>query len=133
MIDLLDTNVVVRFLTADGDEKYESLYPFFEFLEKGKRRVELKLIVLFQIIFVLKSFYQVPKEKVAEGMLDLLKYKGIFIKEKKTVQRTLELWRDCRNEIVDCYLVACLEKNDQMTLYSYDRGFDRFGIKRMEP
>lgn len=133
MIDLLDTNVIVRFFTAEENEKYKSLYPFFESLEKGRKRVELKLIILFQTIFVLKSFYQVPKEKIASGILDLLKYKGIFIKEKKTAQRTLELWRDCNTEVVDCYLAACLEKDDQITLYSYDRGFDRFNIKRIEP
>ena len=133
MTDLLDTNVIVGFLMADEDEKYKNLYPFFESLEKGERRVELKVIVLFQVIFVLKSFYKIPKEKIAEGMLDLLRYKGIFIKEKKIVLRMLEMWRDFNTEIVDCYLTVCMEKDDQMTLYSYDRGFDRFDVRRIEP
>lgn len=133
IISLLDTNVIIRFLISDKSIKYKKLYRFFESLEQGEIQVELKLIVLFQVIFVLKSFYNVPKIDIAEGMLDLLEYKGISIKEKKTVRRTLELWRDKNLEIVDCYLVASLESNPRNLLYGYDRDFDKFKISRKEP
>ena len=133
MIALLDTNVLVRFLTADKSKKYKKLYAFFEALERGEIRVELKLIVLLQVIFVLKSFYEVPKAAIAAEMLEFLKYKGITIREKKKVKRTLELWREKKVEIVDCYLIACLETDSQNLLYSYDRDFDRFKINRKEP
>lgn len=133
MIALLDTNVLIRFLTVDKSKKYKKLYAFFETLERGETRVELKLIVLFQVIFVLKSFYKVPKEAIATEMLELLKYKGITIREKKIVKRTLELWREKNVEIVDCYLIACLETDSQNLLYSYDRDFDKFKINRKEP
>ena len=133
MIALLDTNVLIRFLTADKSPKNRKLYSFFKALEQGEKRVELKLIILFQSVFVLKSFYKVPKEHIAEGMKDLIKYKGITIKEKTIVQRTLELWRDNNIEIVDCYLVACSEGDTQNLLYSYDRDFDKFKISRKEP
>jgi len=62
MISLLDTNVIIRFLTADESPKYKTLYSFFQSLEHGQTRVELKLIVLFQVIFILKSFYRLIKE-----------------------------------------------------------------------
>jgi len=133
MIALLDTNVLLRFLTSDKSKKYKRLYEFFESLERGGMRVELKLIVLFQVIFVLKSFYNVPKGDIASGIQNILKYKGISIKEKKIVQRTLELWSKKNVEIVDCYLIACLEKDSQNLLYSYDRDFDKFEVNRKEP
>jgi predicted nucleic-acid-binding protein len=133
MIALLDTNVLIRFLTLDKGTKYRSLYNFFESLERGEMLVELKLIVLFQVIYVLKSFYRVPKGQIVSGLMDLLKYKGITIKEKKIAQRALDLWREKNVEIVDCYLIACLEKDAQNILYSYDRDFDKFKINRKEP
>jgi predicted nucleic-acid-binding protein len=67
MTPLLDTNVLVRFLTSDRSPKYRGLYIFFQGLERGEHRVELKLVVLFQTIFVLKSFYKVPKQDIADG------------------------------------------------------------------
>jgi predicted nucleic-acid-binding protein len=133
MIALLDTNVLIRFLTVDKNKKYRKLYSFFESLENGDIRVELKLIVLFQVIYVLKSFFKVPKKEIASGIADLIKYKGITIKEKKIVNRTLKLWREKNVEIVDCYLVACLEKDAQSIIYSYDRDFDQFKVNRKEP
>jgi predicted nucleic-acid-binding protein len=133
MTALLDTNVLIRFLTSDKTEKLRGVYALFESLEQGDLRVELKLIVLFQVVFVLKSFYSVPREDIAAGMLGILEYKGIIVKEKKIVRRTIELWRDSKLDIVDCYLVACLEGDRQNILYSYDRDFDKFKINRKEP
>ena len=133
MIALLDTNVIVRFLVSDKSPKYQNLYSFFEALENGSMMVELKLIVLFQLIFVLKSFYKVPKEQIANGVTDLLKYKGISVKNKSVIRRMLEIWRNNNLDIVDCYLIASLEGDTQNLLYSYDRDFDKFNINRKEP
>ncbi|MDL1986436.1 MAG: PIN domain-containing protein [Deltaproteobacteria bacterium] len=133
MMALLDTNILIRFLTSDETQKFRGIYTLFESLEQGDLRVELKLIVLFQVIFVLKSFYSVPREEMATGMLGILKYKGIIVKEKKIVRRTIELWHDSKLDIVDCYLIACLEGDRQNILYSYDRDFDKFKINRKEP
>jgi len=133
MMALLDINILIRFLTSDETQKFRGVYTLFESLEQGDLRVELKLIVLFQVIFVLKSFYSVPREEIATGMLGILKYKGIIVKEKKIVRRTIELWHDSKLDIVDCYLIACLEGDRQNILYSYDRDFDKFKINRKEP
>ena len=133
MISLLDTNVIVRFLTGNTDEKFKGVYDFFQDIEQGKISVELKLIVLFQTIFVLKSYYKVPKGKIVKAMKGLLKLKGLKIIEKKTVVNMMDIWESNRIEIVDAYLIACLEKNSQNILYSYDKDFDKFKIKRNEP
>lgn len=133
MIALLDTNVLIRFLTSDKTQRFRGVYTLFESLERGDLRVELKLIVLFQAVFVLKSFYSVPIKDIATGMLDILEYKGIIVKEKRIVRRTLTLWHDNKLDIVDCYLIACLEGDRQNILYSYDRDFNKFEINRKEP
>jgi len=130
---LIDTNVLIRFLTNDRRPKYKTLYAFFDSLEKGEIKAELKLIVLFQTIFVLKSYYEVPKNRIAKALIAILKFKGIRIKEKKIVTRALHLWDNHNIEIVDCYLIACLENDDQHILYSYDRDFDKHAILRREP
>jgi predicted nucleic-acid-binding protein len=133
MIALLDTNVLIRFLTSDKTKKFRGVYTLFEFLEQGDFRVELKLIVLFQVVFVLKSFYSIPRKDIANGMLGILEYKGIVVKEKRIVRRTIELWHGSKLDIIDCYLIACLEGDRQNILYSYDRDFDKFEINRKEP
>jgi predicted nucleic-acid-binding protein len=133
MMALLDTNVLIRFLTSDKTKKFRGVYTLFESLEQGDLRVELKLIVLFQVVFVLRSFYSVPREDVATAMLGILQYRGIIVKEKKVVRRMIELWQDSKLDIVDCYLIACLEGDKQNILFSYDNDFDKFKINRKAP
>jgi predicted nucleic-acid-binding protein len=133
MTRLLDTNVLIRFLTTDKNKKFKGVFQFFQNIEKGKIVTELKLIVLFQTIFVLKSYYKVPKIEIAEAIQDILKLKGLRIKEKRIVQRAVEIWKLNNIEIVDAYLIGCLEKDSNNALYSYDKDFDKFGINRIEP
>lgn len=82
MIALLDTNVLFRFLTADPDPKYANLLQFFKDLENGDIHIELRLVVLFQTLFVLHSFYKVPKESIAKSLFELIEFKDLAIKKK---------------------------------------------------
>jgi predicted nucleic acid-binding protein len=133
MTALIDTNVLVRFLTGENQGKYRSLHAFFLALETGRVKGEIKHLVFFQTIFVLKSFYGVPKIEIIDALKRLFAFKGVRIREKKLIVRTIDLWRENNLEIVDSFLVACLEGDARNTLYSYDRGFDRFPFVRIEP
>jgi len=133
MMSLIDTNVIIRFLTGISDEKFRGVYRFFKDLEDGKINVELKLIVLFQTIFVLKSYYQVPKFEIVRAVGRLLKLKGLKIREKKKIAQMMHIWDTNNIEIVDAYLIANLQKDSQNILYSYDTDFDKFGMNRVEP
>jgi predicted nucleic acid-binding protein len=133
MNPMLDTNVIVRFLIGDKNEKFKGVFNFFKSIEQNKIAVELKLIVLFQTIFVLKSYYKVPKDRTIDAIVRLLKFSGLKIKEKRIVERMLEIWCSNNIEIVDAYLIASLEKDSQNILYSYDTDFDKFEINRIEP
>ena len=133
MNSMLDTNVIIRFLIGEKKEKFEGVFDFFKSIEQGKIDVELKLIVLFQTIFVLKSYYKVPKDRIINTTMGLLEFNGLKIKEKRIIERMLELWNSNNIEIVDAYLIASLEKDSQNILYSYDKDFDKFKINRIEP
>ncbi|MEW6102607.1 MAG: PIN domain-containing protein [bacterium] len=130
---LIDTNVILRFLLADKGEKYKGVYTLFSQLEEGEEKIECKTLIFFQVIFVLKSFYGVDKSEIIPMLLALMDYKGFHIKEKMVIKRTLELWREENREIIDCYLMACLEEKGERDLISYDRGFDSIKINRIEP
>jgi predicted nucleic acid-binding protein len=133
MTALLDTNVIVRFLTGNADERFKGVFKFFQDIEVGVITVELKLIVLFQTIFVLKSFYEVPKHRIIEVVNGILRLKGLHVLDKRIIQKMLEIWENENIEIVDAYLIACVEKDPQNIIYSYDRDFDKFNVKRIEP
>lgn len=129
----IDTNVIVRFLTADDSPKYKGVYQLFKRLESNQERVEMKPLVFFQTIFVLKSFYKVEKQKIACLMGLILELPGIFMEKKALYRRTVEFFGKENLDVVDCFLLACVENDRDAILYSYDRNFDRYGIRRVEP
>lgn len=133
MNSIMDTNVVVRFLIGDNNDKFKGVYQFFKTIEEGEITVELPLIVLFQTIFVLKSYYKVPKIRIVDAVTGLLQLKGLKIKQRRMIERMLKYWQENAVEIVDAYLIACLEKDPRNILYSYDTDFDSFDIHRIAP
>jgi predicted nucleic-acid-binding protein len=129
----IDTNVFIRFLTEEKDKISDEFLNFFNDLKRGKIKVKLLDLVFFQIIFVLKSFYKVKKEEIIEVMREILSFKGIYTKNKKMLERTLELWERHSDDIIDCYIVANMELENETELYSFDKKISKLGIKCVSP
>jgi len=129
----IDTNVFLRFLTTDKEKMLKSLLTFFSKLENGETKVFCLDLVFFQVIFVLKSFYKVEKEEIINKMLNLLSFEGLYMKDKRVIERTLEMWRNHPGDIIDCYIAANMEKSGEKEIVSYDKKIEKLGLQRIEP
>ncbi len=123
----IDTNIILRFFTEEKPSK--KLIDFFERLQKGEERVKCLDMVFFQVIFVLKSYYKAEKCEIVKGMKELLYFKGLRVRDRQTLERTLELWETHPDDIIDCYIVANMEKEDEREIYSFDKKISRLGVK----
>jgi predicted nucleic-acid-binding protein len=129
----IDSNVFLRFLTTDKEKMPKSLLNFFSKLENGETKVFCLEFVFFQVIFVLKSFYKVEKEEIINKMLNLLSFEGLYMKDKRVIERTLEMWRNHPGDIIDCYIAANMEKSGEKEIVSYDKKIEKLGLQRIEP
>jgi predicted nucleic-acid-binding protein len=129
----IDSNVFLRFLTTDKEKMPKSLLTFFSKLENGETKVFCLDLVFFQVIFVLKSFYKVEKEEIINKMLNLLSFDGLYMKDKRVIERTLEMWRNHPGDIIDCYIAANMEKSGEKEIVSYDKKIEKLGLQRIEP
>jgi len=127
----IDTNVILRFL-IDGNQN-KKLIDFFKKIESGEKEIRCIDMVFFQVIFVLKSFYKIEKKEIIKEMRKLLCFKGLKMKDKQTIERTIDLWEKHPDDIIDCYIVACMEKDGTSEIYSFDRKIERLGVKRVSP
>lgn len=127
----IDTNVILRFLTDKKPD--EKLINFFKRVKSGKEEVKCIDMVFFQTIFVLNSFYKIEKKEIIKAMRKLLGFKGLKIKDKQTVDRALDFWEKHPDDIIDCYIVACMEKDGESEIYSFDKKIDRLSVKRVDP
>ncbi len=125
----IDTNIFLRYLTEKKEDLPQELIDFFQSLQEGNINVKCLDIVFFQVIFVLKSFYKVEKDKIIKSIESILALNGLHTKNKRVLERTLELWEQHPDDIIDCYIVANMERDGENELYTFDKKIRKLGVK----
>lgn len=102
---IVDTNFIIRYLLSDNEDQYKETKGFFESAREGKIQIQLEQSVFVEVIFVLSSFYEIPKEKIVATLHSLLSYKGLEA-EKQLLQHALEIFQENNIHIVDAIVIA---------------------------
>ena len=131
-MNLIDTNVILRYLIGDG-ENISKIKCLFDRLQKKEENVECLPLVLFQVIFVMQSFYKVKPGKIIILISSLLSIPGFYIKNKSVYLLMLDLWLRTGGDIIDAYLVAVSESENDRKIYSLDKGLDKMTHNRIMP
>lgn len=121
-LPLLDTNVIVRFLTSDSKEQAERAEKLFQ--SSSKKSLEIPDLVIAEIAYVLLSFYRLPKEEVIEKIHALIDFDK-FKTNKKIIKKTLELFKEYNISFVDAYLCSLVFHNKNKFVFSFDRNLLR--------
>jgi predicted nucleic-acid-binding protein len=97
-------------------------------------RVLLADLILAECVYVLESFYEVPRERVAEMMRAAIALPTIDTVDPTSLLRALEVYEVERLDFAEAYLVAQAEATDVGTIVSFDRSIDRVdSVVRREP
>lgn len=128
--NLIDTNLIIRFLTADDPQKAEAV----KVLLSSKKVFFLPDLAFAEIIWVLNSYYEFGREEIYEKLKSLLAFNAINC-NRALLSQALENYLDFKYlGFVDCYIVALMQTKKGHTLYSYDKGFDKVpNVTRVEP
>ncbi len=132
---LIDTNVIVRFLVETPEtieKKFSGVFPFFSKIEKGDIQVRLLPLVLFQVFFVLTSYYNVPTDLAAEKLIDLISFKGIVMDDKTAIRQCLKALETRNIDLVDAYLAAYAQHKHIKGIYSFDNDLSKLGLSVMK-
>ena len=114
---LLDTNVIIRFLTNDSPELSRRAELIFRRAKKSQ--LIIPDFILMEIVWVLLSFYGLKKEEVIEKLEAML----TFIKfdfNRPVLRRAIDLYRSFNISFVDAYLLAWT-KTKSISLVTFDR------------
>lgn len=103
---IIDTNVIIRYLIKDDAKLFEEANHIFEQIKKGAIRVFLEQTVFTEVVFVLSSFYEVPRDIIADTLNNMLKYKGFVTHEIPIFIDSLSFFKTTNLHIVDCVLCA---------------------------
>lgn len=116
---IIDTNVIIRCLIKDDSKFFIQAKQFLDQVKSGKIKCHLEQAVFTEVVFVLSSYYEVPREKIADVLHNLLFYKGMIVKNKDVFLLSLDIYKNSKLHIVDSLLAANSQIHN-LKLMSFD-------------
>ncbi|HEX8857626.1 MAG TPA: PIN domain-containing protein [Actinomycetes bacterium] len=130
MSAFVDTNILVRHLTGDPPEQAARATKFLAAADD----LLLTDLVLAEVVYVLESFYQVPRRRVAELARAVIAFPAMVVLDAPMLLRALEVYEVDRLDFAEAYLVAQAERSGVGVVASFDSAIDRVTTaERLEP
>lgn len=130
----LDTNVILRHLLRDDEQKATASKELLARIERGQAKARTSDIVIAEVVFVLERTYRVPKEEIRDHLVPIILFPGLMLPKKRLFLRVFELYIGKNISFADAYNAALMEKLKITDIASYDPHFDRIErIRRFEP
>lgn len=131
MTAFVDTNILVRHLTGDPPDMANRATAY---LRSETGPLLLTDLVAAETVYVLESFYEAPRDQVAQAMRSLLGLDTVRCVDSALLFRAIEVYETDRIDFAEAYLVACAESTGVGRVASFDRSLDRVStVERIEP
>ena len=134
---LLDTNIILRYLTRDDEVKAAACFDLFQRLKQGEEEVVTFESIITEVVYVLssRSHYGLSHEDIRARLTPILLLRGLRLREKRTYVRALDIYAIYPFlDFEDALSVVHMEREGIQEILSYDADFDRIpGLARVEP
>ena len=103
------------------------------FLAEADELLLVDLIVA-DVVYVLESFYEVPRPQVAESVRSIIAFDPVKVLDEAVLLRALEVNEVDHLDFAEAYLIASAESSGIGAVASFDRSIDRVTtVQRIEP
>ena len=122
---LVDTNVLLRFLSGEPPAQAASAQKLFHAAAAGRCVLDVSPVIVAETIYTLLSFYGVERTVAAHKLSVLLRQRGVKLRDADQVFSALKRLQSVKVGFADAFLAAgsALEK---VAVASFDRDFDKF-------
>lgn len=123
MINLLDTNIILRFIVGDNEKQRIESRKIFQDAQKGKLKLLLKTVVVAEVCYVLESVYKQGREDISSKLETFVSQKWLKVEDRKAL---IQMWKWYRQDMhfVDSYLLSSAKENKYKIL-TFDSGLNK--------
>ncbi|MHC9542426.1 MAG: PIN domain-containing protein [Vulcanimicrobiota bacterium] len=129
----IDTNVFLRFFTADIPEQSLRAKALIERLEEGTLEAYVSDLVFAELVWVMKFFYGLSPADIFNKLSFLLNLRGLKVANRSLLLEALTEYVTKNVDFIDSYNASFMRHRSIDVIFSYDRDFDRLGVIRKEP
>lgn len=117
--EILDTNVLIRFLVGDNKDQQKTASDLFNQAQKGKRKLLIKTLVIAETCFVLESFYKKNRIEIADAFGTFLVQTWLLVEDREVLFSIWD-WYKKGFHFVDSYLISWAKINNS-SIVTFDK------------
>lgn len=116
----VDTNYFLRFLIEDNKEQLQTTEKLFLDGAKGNSALTTSTVVIFEIYWVLKTYYQKSKSEIVGILQKVLKMNFIKIDDRNILIQAINFYNENNFSLEDCYNLLWARENNIETFKTFD-------------
>ncbi len=121
----LDANVILRFLLADDPGQSPKAKALFELAQSGKLTLFISHVIFAEVSWVLLSYYEFERGKLAQTLRELVLHEGIEVDDSDVLLDAFDRFGKVNVDFIDCY-AAALAKAQGCVVVTDAREFRKF-------
>lgn len=130
----IDSNIFLRYFEREDEQAYRKIERLFTEIVNGNIIGISTSMVITEVIWVLKKFYNWDKEEICNNVELILKTPNIRFNQRSVIVKAINLYKDKNISFIDAYNYSFIRANGVTEIYSFDRDFDKLkDVKRLEP
>ena len=130
---LVDTNILLRFLSGEPSGQAAAARKLFQRAQAGEVILDISPVIVAETFYTLLSFYKVERKTAADKLSLLLQQRGVKLRDAGSVLSALARLQTANVGFADAYLAAGAAE-EKFSIASFDRDFDKFkDVTRYEP
>jgi predicted nucleic acid-binding protein len=129
----VDANVMLRFITKEPEEMAARAARLMAQAEAGAVSLYMAPLVLAEMVWVLRSFYQYTMAEIAAVLIPLVTAAGIEVEDRELAIRALESSRDQNVDYIDAYLAQQAAASGERVCTFDSTDFRRLPVEWVTP
>jgi predicted nucleic-acid-binding protein len=109
--ELLDTNVLLRFLVGDNKKQQRQAELWFQEAENRKRKIIVAPLIIAEAAFVLESFYKKGRGEIADSLELFTSQRWLQVENREVIIHVWP-WYIKGLHFVDSFLLAWIEVHE---------------------
>jgi predicted nucleic-acid-binding protein len=118
---VIDTNLLVRYLTDDEPQKTKAVDTLLNSARKGEIKVLIPSIVIAELVWVLESFYKMMADDITGLVEAILNTPGVDTQDKLVIKGALKLYRSKKIDLIDGWIIEFAKAKGAKRIYTFDK------------
>jgi predicted nucleic-acid-binding protein len=118
---VIDTNLLVRYLTDDEPQKAKAVDALLNSAGKGEIKILIPSIVIAELVWVLESFYEMIADDITGLVEAILNTPGVDTQDKSVIKGALKLYRSKKIDLIDAWIIEFTKAKGAKRIYTFDK------------